>query len=122
MKSNNHYEITRNQKNLLSNYLIRTGIWFLFCPSIALILFVLERTRLLHIYEGFLLIFGIICFLSEFFNRSTWWDQESIDMQLQIKKEAKDKWGIFHIRPILLGIPCFIVVLILEIPRIRNFL
>ncbi len=117
MKSDIHIsslkEGPEHNKDILK-YVNSIKVWYLLCPLFALLLYRLELSSVLKLYEGILLLFSVTCILSEIYHKGAWWDQECIGLQEEAREDAKSKRGIFYIRPFLWMIPSILVLLVLE--------
>ncbi len=111
----------KNIDKTVSKYVAKIMAWYLFCPLIAVFILVLDGTAYLRYYEGILLLVALACIASEVFHKSTWWDPECIQLQDEVRHEEKEKFGQFYMRPILIGLPAILTVLILNIPRMIQY-
>ncbi len=108
------------EKNIIK-YIAKIMIWYMLCPLGVIFLIVLGGGTALRIYEGVLILIALSCIGSEVFYKSTWWDPECIKLQEEIKKEEKKKRGEYYVRPILIGLPAILTILVLNIPRITHY-
>lgn len=106
---------------VILRYINSIKVWYLLCPAIALLLYLLDVPMALRLYEGGIFLFSFACILSEVYHRGSWWDQECIDLQVESREGAKRKWGAFYIRPFLFAVPSILVLLILNLPRFIRF-
>ena len=98
-------------------YINGIKLWYLLCPLIMLLFLRLEWSTFLRVYEGFLFLFAVCAIASEVFHKGTWWDSECIQMQEEIRNDAKKKRGKFYTRPILIALPSILTILIMELPK-----
>lgn len=103
-------------------YLNGIKAWYLICPLLAFVFSYFGWTMVFHIYEGLLGLLSAAFLASEFFHRSTWWDQECIGLQEETRKAAKKKWGSLYIRPLFWGIPPLLVIFIARLPEIIDYI
>lgn len=102
-------------------YLNGIKTWYLLCPLLAFTFEKFNLGRALYFYEGIMILFSLFCIASEVFHRDTWWDKECADLQKESRNDAKKKWGVFYTHPILLAMPSISIVIIMELPRLINF-
>lgn len=103
-------------------YINNIKIWYLLCPLLTLLMINMGWGSVLRIYEGGLILFFISCIASEVFHKGTWWDIECVQLQDEIREGTKKRWGDYYIRPFFIAIPAIFVVLVLELPRIINYI
>ncbi|WP_461812124.1 zf-HC2 domain-containing protein [Faecalimonas sp.] len=103
-------------------YIAKIMAWYMICPLVVILIIVLGGEIYLKYYEGILILFALCCIGSEVFHKSTWWDPECIQLQEEIRQEEKRKFGKFYIRPILIGLPAILTILILNIPKIIQYI
>ena len=103
-------------------YIAKIMAWYMICPLVVILIIVLGGGIYLKYYEGILILFALCCIGSEIFHKSTWWDPECIQLQEEIRHEEKIKFGKFYIRPILIALPAMVTILILNIPKIIQYI
>lgn len=121
MKSDIYVDTTKQETHFnkgILRYVNYIKLWYLICPLSALIFSSFGLISILKIYEGGLMLFSVVCFMSDFFYKGTWWDQECINLQEESRDDAKKRWGMFYTRPILLAVPALLVLFVLELHQI----
>ncbi len=123
MKVNVHIttETSKPSKKTL-HYINSIKVWYLLCPLIAFAFHRFDLNVMLHLYEGILVLFSLSCIVSEIYHRATWWDTECAELQRETREDVKRKRGRFYTRPILLAIPSLLVIVIIELPKIINYI
>lgn len=102
-------------------YINFVKIWYMFCPLSAVLLLTMDSSYLLYLYEGLLLLICIICAASQLYYKSAWWEPENMEIQEEVRRKTKKKYGKFYISPVWIGMPAFLVYLSLKLPYILNF-
>ena len=92
------------------------------CPFAALILLKFHMDYALYLYIGLLKLLSVIFIASEIYHKGAWWDPESVELQDEVRRKSKKRWGRFYTRPFLLAIPSLLVILVLELPRMIEFI
>ncbi len=123
MKADIHIELTEKapEKHILQ-YVNIAKIWYFICPFVALVLLRFHMDYALYLYVGLLKLLSVIFIASEIYYKGTWWDEECVELQDEVRRKSKKRWGLFYTRPFLLAIPALLVILIVEIPRIIDFI
>lgn len=103
-------------------YINSIKLWYLLCPLFTLLFLNMGWGSVLRIYEGALILFFICCTASDVFYKGTWWDIEGVQLQAEIREDTKKRLGDLYIRPFFIAIPAILVVLVLELPRIINYI
>ena len=123
MKADIHIELTERapEKHIL-RYVNLTKVWYFICPLAALILLRFHMDYALYLYIGLLKLLSVIFISSEIFHKGAWWDMESVELQDEVRRKSKKRWGQFYTRPFLLAIPQLLVILVVELPRMIDFI
>lgn len=111
-----------DKKVLLYIYSVR--LWYLFCPLLALTFIHHQLHYLWHLYEGFLILFSVICISSQFFSGLTSYgfDMEQANLQQEVLEAKAKKLGKFNVTPFALCFPALLVIGIVELPKLVMFL
>lgn len=112
---------TSSDKSIIK-YIAKIMAWYMICPLGAVLIIVLGGEMTLRYYEGIITLVALSCIGSEIFHKSTWWDPECIELQEEIRCEEKEKRGKFYVKPILIGLPAIFTILVLNIPRILQYI
>ena len=110
-----------NKKLLVYIYGIRA--WYFLCPFVAFALYYFSLGTALHLYEGLLGLFSVVCIASQFFSGLSYgFDYEQLRYKNEAEQRERRKFGKFYTSPLLLCLPSLLTIGLIEIPKLFRFL
>lgn len=112
-------KVKKPPKNILL-YLNAIRLWYVICPSLALLFQSFGLSTVYWLYIGVLALFSAICLLSQFASGLTQygWDSRQYKMQVEAEEKEKSVFGGFYASPFAWCLPCLVVIAVYAVSNI----